>query len=107
MGRSKADLEWHGSTLLRRTCGVLARAGLDPVAVVAAPRQDLPALPVSVRVAVDPVEGRGPLQGIAVALAALADDAEVAFVCSTDLPFLHPQLVRRVVAALAADDGLD
>ena len=31
MGVPKAALEWHGSTLLRRTCGVLQRAGLQPV----------------------------------------------------------------------------
>jgi molybdopterin-guanine dinucleotide biosynthesis protein A len=107
MGRPKADLEWHGSTLLRRTCGVLSRAGLTPVTVVAAPGQQLPALPRTVRRVDDPVEGRGPLQGIAAALAALADHADVVFVCSTDLPFLHPQLVRRVVTTLSADDDLD
>jgi molybdopterin-guanine dinucleotide biosynthesis protein A len=41
MGVPKAALEWHGSTLLRRTCGVLQRAGLQPVVVVRAPGQEL------------------------------------------------------------------
>jgi molybdopterin-guanine dinucleotide biosynthesis protein A len=97
MGVPKAALEWHGSTLLARTCGVLRRAGLDPVLVVRAPGQKLPALPTYVEVVDDPREGLGPLQGMAVGLTALADRAEVAFVCSTDLPFLHAELVRRVL----------
>jgi molybdopterin-guanine dinucleotide biosynthesis protein A len=48
----------------------------------------------------DPSEGRGPLQGIAAGLERVAGRAEVAFVCSTDLPFLHPAFVGRVVRAL-------
>ncbi|MGH3584995.1 MAG: molybdenum cofactor guanylyltransferase, partial [Pseudonocardia sp.] len=105
MGRPKAALEWHGSTLLRRTTGVLARAVDGPVVVVRAPDQQLPALPDGIETADDPVEGLGPVQGIAVGLAALAGRAEVAFVCSTDLPFLHPVFVRRVLDA--ATDSTD
>lgn len=104
MGTDKAALEWHGSTLLRRVTGILAR-GLDgPVLVVRAPGQRLPPLPASVEVLDDPAEGNGPLQGIAVALAALADRACAAFVCSTDLPLLHPAFIRRVTRA---GDGAD
>lgn len=103
MGTAKAGLDWHGSTLLRRTVGVLARVVDGPVVVVRAPHQPLPSLPTAVEVLDDPVEGRGPLQGIAVGLAAVADRCDVAFVCSTDLPLLHPAFVRRVLACL--DDG--
>src|SRR5207247_3805987 len=39
-------------------------------------------------------------------LAALKDQAEVAFVSSTDMPFLHPAFVRRVLRA-AQEDGVD
>src|SRR6266571_1353357 len=69
MGTPKAALEWHGSTLLRRTVGILARATGGPVVV---------------------------------------DRAEVAFVSSTDMPFLHPAFVRRVLRAVheGADVGL-
>ena len=42
MGTPKAALEWHGSTLLRRTVGILARATGGPVVVVRASGQDLP-----------------------------------------------------------------
>ena len=97
MGAPKESLEWHGSTLLRRTCGVLRRAGLDPVVVVSAAGQALPHLPSDVEVLADPREGLGPLQGMAVGLGALHGRAEVAFICSTDLPFLHAELVRRVL----------
>lgn len=103
MGTPKAALEWHGSTLLRRTLGVLARVVNGPVLVVRAPGQALPPLPARVDVVEDPAEGLGPLQGIAAGLAALAGRAEVAYVSSTDLPFLHPAFVRRVLGALVPD----
>ncbi|WP_062350524.1 molybdenum cofactor guanylyltransferase [Herbidospora yilanensis] len=102
MGRSKAWLEWHGSTLLHRAAAILARTVGGPVVVVAAPGQELPPLPPDVSVVADPVEGLGPMQGLAAGLAAVADRAGTAFVCSTDMPFLHPAFVRRVVRALPA-----
>src|SRR4051794_41302643 len=71
MGTPKAALTWHGSTLLGRVCGLVARAVAGPVVVVRAPGQPLPALPAGVQVVDDPVEGRGPLQGIVTGLAAL------------------------------------
>src|SRR4051794_33201959 len=108
MGTAKASLGWHGSTLLRRVTGVVARAVPGaPVVVVRAPGQPLPTLPPGVEVHDDPVEGLGPLQGLAVGLAAVADRADVAFVCSTDLPFLHPAFVHRVLAAFGDDDEAD
>jgi molybdenum cofactor guanylyltransferase len=60
-------------------------------------------LPASVEVVEDAREGRGPLQGLAAGLAALEDEAEVAYASSTDAPLLHPAFVRRVVGALDAD----
>ena len=102
MGSSKAALEWHGSTLLRRTVSVVGRAVDGPVVVVGAPGQRLPALPTGVEVLIDPREGLGPLQGIAVGLAAVADRAHAAFVSSTDLPFLHPAFVQAVLGALTS-----
>jgi molybdopterin-guanine dinucleotide biosynthesis protein A len=106
MGTAKAGLEWHGSTLLYRATAVVARAVDGPVVVVAARGQELPELPAGVAVVEDPVEGLGPMQGLAAGLAAVADRAGVAFVCSTDLPFLHPAYVRRVLRGLTDDtDG--
>jgi len=107
MGTPKAALEWHGSTLLRRTVGIMARATNGPVVVVRAPGQDLPELPAGTLVADDPREGKGPVQGIAAGLAALSGRADVAFVSSTDMPFLHPAFIRRVLGAVEESEGTD
>jgi molybdenum cofactor guanylyltransferase len=100
MGRPKSGLEWHGATLLFRTAAVVARAVTGPVVVVRAPGQELPALPDGVETVEDPVEGLGPMQGVAAGLTHLRDRASGAFVCSTDLPFLHPAYVRGVLRGL-------
>jgi molybdopterin-guanine dinucleotide biosynthesis protein A len=105
MGTPKAALEWHGSTLLRRMVGILARATGGPVVVVRAAGQSLPGLPAGTEVVDDPREGKGPVQGIAAGLAALAGEADAAFVSSTDMPFLHPAFVRRVLRALDAEQA--
>jgi molybdenum cofactor guanylyltransferase len=107
MGTAKAALEWHGSTLLRRTVGIVARAAEGPVVVVRADGQDLPDLPKGTVVVDDPREGKGPVQGIAAGLAALGGRADTAFVCSTDMPFLHPAFVRRVLRVLSEREGTD
>jgi len=121
MGTPKSALEWHGSTLLRRTVGIVARATGGPVVVVRASGQELPSLPPGIVVVDDPREGKGPVQGIAAGLAALAElggpdgpdglgglggQAKTAFVSSTDLPFLHPAFIRCVLRALT-EGGAD
>lgn len=104
MGSPKAALDWHGSTLLRRVTGILARSvSPGPVVVVSAPGQELPALPGSVEVVVDARPGRGPLQGLAAGLAAVEDRASVAYASSVDVPLLHPAFVRAVVAGVLAE----
>lgn len=100
MGAHKAALEWHGSTLLHRTAALLRRALDGPVVVVGAAGQQVPALPDGVVVVTDPAPGLGPLQGIGAGLAAVAGTAAAAFVCATDLPFLHPAFVRCVARPL-------
>jgi molybdenum cofactor guanylyltransferase len=105
MGSPKAALDWHGSALLRRVTGIVARSVAGPVLVVSAPGQALPKLDPAVEVVADQREGRGPVQGIAAGLAAIGGRAEIAYVSSTDVPLLHPAFVRRVVGAL--DDRLD
>jgi molybdopterin-guanine dinucleotide biosynthesis protein A len=103
MGTPKAWLDWHGSTLLRRTCGVVARGVDGPVVVVRAPGQELPELPAGVEVVEDAREGQGPLQGLLAGLEAV--DGELAFVASTDMPFLHPQFVAAVCDATRDADA--
>lgn len=103
MGTAKAALEWHGSTLLRHVTGVVGRAVEGPVVVVRAPGQELPELDPGVIVRDDPEEGLGPMQGLAVGLATAVEHAETAFVCSTDLPFLHAAFVRAVLRGFEPD----
>ncbi|HEX7300334.1 MAG TPA: molybdenum cofactor guanylyltransferase [Solirubrobacteraceae bacterium] len=105
MGTPKAGLEWHGSTLLRRVSGIVARGVEGPVVVVRAPGQPLPALPAAFDVVEDAREGRGPLQGLAAGLAAVDGRADVAYVAATDAALLHPAFVRRVVRSV--DDDVD
>ncbi len=101
MGSPKASLDWHGSTLLRRVTGIVARSVAGPVVVVSAPGQELPALDRAVEIVADGREGRGPVRGLAAGLAAIGDRASVAYVSSTDVPLLHPAFVLRVLGALA------
>jgi molybdenum cofactor guanylyltransferase len=103
MGTPKAALEWHGSTLLRRVTGIVARGVDGPVVVVRAPGQALPSLPPTIQIVEDAREGRGPLQGLAAGLAALEGRVEIAYISSTDAPLLHPAFVRRVLQAVDYD----
>jgi molybdopterin-guanine dinucleotide biosynthesis protein A len=105
MGAPKAALPWGGTSMLAHVCEVLATALEAPVVVVRAPDQKLPSLPRSVDVVEDPVEGRGPLQGIAAGLAAVAPLAQAAYVSATDVPLLTSAFVRCVAGAL--DDQTD
>jgi molybdopterin-guanine dinucleotide biosynthesis protein A len=104
MGTPKAWLPFGNELMLARVVRLLGQA-VGPVVVVAAPDQNLPPLPDSVCVVRDPVAGRGPLQGLAAGLCALPDDAEVAYVTGTDVPFLEPAWIGRL-AALIGDHAL-
>lgn len=97
MGSPKAWLDFEGQPLLARVVGRIAEAA-SPIVVVAAPGQEIPTLPGDVDVVRDQVSGRGPLQGIAAGLDALGGRVAAAFVSSTDVPFIHSALVRRLHA---------
>jgi molybdenum cofactor guanylyltransferase len=99
MGRSKAWLPFAGQTMLQHVVGVLAEE-VGPVAVVAAPEQELPPLPGQVIIVRDEEKGRGPLQGLAAGLPALRGIADAAFVSACDVPFLKPAFVRRLIELL-------
>jgi molybdenum cofactor guanylyltransferase len=103
MGRPKAALEWHGTSLLRRIVGLVGRVVEGPVVVVKAPGQTLPELPGEVAVATDAQEGRGPLQGLAAGLSA-SGQARWAYVSSTDVPLLHPAFASVVLRAAQRED---
>jgi molybdenum cofactor guanylyltransferase len=97
MGTAKALLDWHGTPLVVHVTRAVEAATGGPVVVVAAPGQQLPTGLTVVR---DPVEGRGPLQGLAAGLAALP--SERAFVCATDQPWAH-EVLPALLGARAAD----
>lgn len=103
MGVPKALLDWHGTPLVHRVAGILARV-CHPVVVVAAAGQELP-VPAGVEIAVDAAPGRGPLEGVAAGMRALDGRAQVAFLAATDLPLLHPEFVTALLAALEGFDA--
>jgi molybdopterin-guanine dinucleotide biosynthesis protein A len=100
MGRDKASLPWHGSTLARRAVGLLARCTEPPVIVVCAPGQELPPLPDWVEVVRDAEPGLGPLAGLATGLAAAGPRAAVAAVCAVDAALAHPAVMSALLSAL-------
>jgi len=104
MGTVKALLDWHGSPLVVRVARLVGRVAA-PVVVVGAPGQQLPPIP-GVRAAVDAAAGRGPLEGIAAGLRALEGRCEVAFVCATDHPLLHPAFVLALADALRGSEAV-
>jgi molybdopterin-guanine dinucleotide biosynthesis protein A len=105
MGRSKAELDWHGEPLGARVARVLGRAvGNGPVIAVGAPGQEALVLPAHVELVADPTAGEGPLRGLATGLAALQGRADVVFVSSVDAPFLSAGLVAAVLGAVGPDD---
>lgn len=114
MGAAKAALDWDGRTLIDHVVGVLGRAVTGPVVIAAAPEQPLPELPSAPtgrwqRVD-DPVGDRGPLTGLATALAAhdaAPDPPELVFVAAVDLPLLSVELVQRILALLEAAPDVD
>lgn len=104
MGQPKASLPFGGEPMLTRIVRRLAMV-VRPVVVVAAPGQELPELPASTRVARDAVPGRGPLEAIAAGLAALGPACAAVFVTTTDAPFVHPALVRRLWDLRSSAEG--
>ena len=87
MGTAKLALPFGPELMLQRIVRLLGEV-CRPIVVVAAPEQSLPELPAGVIVAHDRREGRGPLEGLAAALAALPESAEAAYATSCDVPLL-------------------
>lgn len=99
MGRAKATLPFGPELMLQRVIRLLGEV-VPTMVVVAAPDQELPALPPHVLIARDEREGRGPLEGLAAGLSALPSSVEAAFVTSCDVPLLEPAVVRHMLESL-------
>ena len=104
MGTPKAWLDWHGTTLLRRTCGVVATRHRRPdrgrARAGSGASRAADVLSASSRTrAKDAGRCRDSSRGWR------RSRTEIAFVAATDMPFLHPRFVAAVCAA--AGDGVD
>jgi len=96
MGRSKAWLRFGPELMLQRVVRLVATVA-DPIVVVAAPGQDLPEMIGAVTILRDAVAGRGPLQGLASGLACLPDSSTLVYATATDVPFLEPRWITRLL----------
>jgi molybdenum cofactor guanylyltransferase len=99
MGQPKALLLFDHQPLIVHIVSTLRRLFAE-VVVVAAPEQELPAMPVTlVR---DAVAYQGPVGGIYYGLSATA--ADVAFVTSCDSVFLNPTLINYLLSLIPGHD---
>ena len=105
MGVDKASLVIDGRTMLQRTVDALEGV-VDEIVVVLAPGQAQDEVQSShpVRFVEDPVEGEGPLVGIAAGLGAA--QAPVALVVGCDMPYLRPALLRLIAERASAGSRL-
>lgn len=105
MGRDKATLPFGPELMLQRVVRLVGEAvNLGSVVVVAAPVQWLPELPAGVFVAHDAHDFRGPLEGLATGLRALADRADAVYATACDVPLLVPAFVDRMFDLLGDFD---
>jgi molybdopterin-guanine dinucleotide biosynthesis protein A len=103
MGQSKAWLPFGEELMLQRIVRLVSSV-TGSLVVVAAPEQPLPPLSPAVRIARDPVLGRGPLQGLAAGLQALPKEVTFCYATGTDVPFLEPSWVHRLLALIGDHD---
>jgi molybdopterin-guanine dinucleotide biosynthesis protein A len=99
MGKPKALLPFDNEPIIVHIVSTLRRLFAE-VVVVAAPGQELPAMPVTlVR---DDVAHQGPVGGIYYGLTASRED--VSFVTSCDSAFLNPRLIGHLVSQISDHD---
>jgi molybdopterin-guanine dinucleotide biosynthesis protein A len=106
MGRDKATLPGPGgaATMAEYVVGIVAQR-CEPVFVMAAPGQPLPALE-GARVIRDEVRGMGPLPATGRGLRAAAEaGARLAFVCAVDMPLLTAELIDDLVRLATETDA--
>jgi molybdopterin-guanine dinucleotide biosynthesis protein A len=99
MGLPKATLPMGDEAMLQRVVR-LVRPLVETVCVVAARDQELPELSPDVLLAQDRRPERGPLEGLAAGLAALAGKADAVYATSCDVPLLVSAFVERMFELL-------
>jgi molybdopterin-guanine dinucleotide biosynthesis protein A len=103
MGRDKATLpSGPDEVMLQRVVRIVSEV-IDPsrIIAVAAEGQPLPPLPPEVTIARDRRPERGPLEGLAMGLVAIADRADVVYATSCDVPLLVPAFVDRLFGLIS------
>jgi molybdopterin-guanine dinucleotide biosynthesis protein A len=93
MGRDKAWLPWRGQPMVAHVVSIL-RPIVEEVVVVASKGLELP--PLDARVARDREPALGPLAGLREGLEQIR--ADFAFVTGTDVPFLSPAFVKKLLS---------
>ena len=101
MGRDKAMLPFGPEKMLQRVVRLTSSAVAPAnIVVVAAADQPLPELSAAVSVARDTREFRGPLEGLAIGLRALADRADAVYATACDVPLLVPGFIEKMFELL-------
>jgi molybdopterin-guanine dinucleotide biosynthesis protein A len=95
---------YGGAPLLHHAVLRLSEVCLEVVVVVGpqGAKPDLPTRP-GLRIARDPVEGRGPLAGLAAGLADI--QTELALVAAGDMPDMSPSVLLEMVAQVRGSGG--
>ncbi len=100
MGVAKSLLPFGEETMLVRVVRLVSEA-VSPVVVVTAAGQELPPLPMDVRIVHDQHPDQGPLEGLATGLASLeAIECDAVYLSGCDVPLLRPTFVRRMIELL-------
>ena len=95
MGRDKALLDWHGQPMLVHVASMLSQVTAKVTIVGARDKYSCLGFPVIE----DRKPGLGPLSGISAALAASESDWNLIVAC--DMPYLNPELLKRLLDAAA------
>ena len=103
MGRDKASLPFGDETMLDRVTRILSKV-VDPIVVVAATDQPHTELSVPVTYVRDRVEGRGPLEGLAVGIRAIGNQVDMVYATSCDVPLLVGDFVRQLIRQIGNHD---
>jgi molybdenum cofactor cytidylyltransferase len=103
MGQAKLLLPLHGQPVIRLTAERVLAAGADPVVVVIGGERQafiaaLAGLPVEV--AVNDAPEAGQASSIRVGISALPPEVEAALIVLGDQPFVPPEIIPGLVAAL-------
>ena len=102
MGRDKAMLQFRGRPLWETQLDLLRK--IEPQEIFVSARTDPPWRPIDVEFVLDVPPSRGPLSGIAAALAQTKSDHLVAL--AIDMPFMTPEYLRQLLDNLQVGYGI-